>query len=594
MFHHPDRDISTVMHGDDFTSLGTDADLTWMESQMSKSFELKLRGRLGRDLPGELRILNRIVRVNEHGLEYEADPRHVELIAESLELGGCKPVGTPGVKNHSPELEPQKNEDANNFSTEAIDGSATDGDICNLSDLYMALTSDNPCVAQMAAPTSLRSCLKRTPSSRRGLTISFDEQVSSHEVIAYCEIYGTLPFSIFPTSTGWKTVGPRANPYTGKSSEVMSARLAAKAKRHDRQEIDQFRNLMLRTINAKMDGQQVLEEPQRIRSFIEKVIAERKDPSEDNDLHYFPDLPSHEEPRFLGAVKGKAAAKFKKRLGAKQVKNFERDAASADGLLKPSAATTFRAVAARSNYLAQDRPDGTYSSKELCREFSRPNTLSLQKLKRLGRYYVGRPRLVYKYSFADEPTDTLDVFCDTDFAGCSQTRRSTSGGCALIGGRLVKHWSKTQPTIALSSGEAELVGIGQGIAQALGLQSLASDMAWPLKLRVHSDATAAIGITKRRGLGKVRHLHTADLWIQERVRNGDVDLVKVLGTENPADLFTKYLDASTMDAALARLNVEFMTGRPECAPAAMGIPGTSNGQAVSDNRPSIGGHISHP
>ena len=240
--------------------------------------------------------------------------------------------------------------------------------------------------------------------------------------------------------------------------------------------------------------------------------------------------------------------------------------------MRPAAATTFRAVSARSNYLGQDRPDGSYSSKELCREFSAPNTLSLQKLKRLGRYYVGKPRLVYQYKFSDKPTSNLEVYVDTDFAGCTQTRRSTSGGCALIGGCLVKHWSKTQPTIALSSGEAELVGIGQGMAQGLGLQSLAQDMNWNLKLHVHSDATAAIGIAKRRGLGKVRHLHTTDLWIQERVRNGDVGLHKVLGTENPADCFTKYLDPASMNRALAKMNVIFMEGRPDCAPAAMGIP----------------------
>ena len=59
------------------------------------------------------------------------------------------------------------------------------------------------------------------------------------------------------------------------------------------------------------------------------------------------------------------------------------------------------------------------------------------------------------------------------------------------------------------------MGIGQGVAQALGLQSLARDMDWSLDIRVHSDATAAIGIAKRRGLGKVRHLHTSDLWVQE-------------------------------------------------------------------------------
>ena len=80
-----------------------------------------------------------------------------------------------------------------------------------------------------------------------------------------------------------------------------------------------------------------------------------------------------------------------------------------------------------------------------------------------------------------------------------------------------KHWSKTQSTIALSSGEAELGGIAYGMAQALGLQSICRDLGMDLKLRVHSDATAAIGIAKRRGLGRIRHLHTADLWVQEKI-----------------------------------------------------------------------------
>ena len=89
----------------------------------------------------------------------------------------------------------------------------------------------------------------------------------------------------------------------------------------------------------------------------------------------------------------------------------------------------------------------------------------------------------------------------------------------MVGPAMVKHWAKTQPTIALSSGEAELGGIGDGMAQAIGLQSLPADMRWTLQLRVHSDASAAIGISKRRGLGKIRHLHTTDLWVQDQVRS---------------------------------------------------------------------------
>ena len=231
----------------------------------------------------------------------------------------------------------------------------------------------------------------------------------------------------------------------------------------------------------------------------------------------------------------------------------------------------YRAISARSNDLAQDRPDCSYASKELCREFGQPNGQSLIKLKRLGRYYVVKPRLVFRFDFATTPAEFVEVYCDTDFAGCTTTRRSTSGGCALVNGALVKHWSRTQPTIALSSGEAELSGIGSGMAQALGVQAIAADMGWELKPRVYSDATAAIGISKRRGLGKVRHLHTCDLWVQEQTRTQRVLLEKVLGTENPADVFTKYLDQHVMAKALEKMNCEFRDGRADAAPDTMGL-----------------------
>ena len=198
-----------------------------------------------------------------------------------------------------------------------------------------------------------------------------------------------------------------------------------------------------------------------------------------------------------------------------------------------------------------------------------PNLSSFKKLKRLARYLCGLPRLVYHFPFQEAPTH-LDVWVDTDFAGCAATRRSTSGRCAKLGGCLIKHWSKTQSTISLSSGEAELHGIAYGCSQALGIQSLLRDLGWHIKVRVWSDATAAIGIARRKGLGKIRHLDCTDLWVQDKIRSQQIELNKVLGTENPADVFTKYTDRKTLDAAMAKLNLRPMDGRPACAPVAMG------------------------
>ena len=138
----------------------------------------------------------------------------------------------------------------------------------------------------------------------------------------------------------------------------------------------------------------------------------------------------------------------------------------------------------------------------------------------------------------------------------------------MLGSHCVKHWAKTQPTISLSSGEAELSGIGSGISQALGIQSIARDLGLDLKLRVHTDATAAIGIARRRGLGKIRHLDTTDLWVQEKVRSGQIELLKVAGTDNPADMMTKYVERPTLTKMIQKAGMVQLTGRAKCAPAA--------------------------
>ena len=85
----------------------------------------------------------------------------------------------------------------------------------------------------------------------------------------------------------------------------------------------------------------------------------------------------------------------------------------------------------------------------------------------------------------------------------------------MMGSHQIRHYSSTQPTVALSSGEAELVGIVKGATISLGLQSCAADLGIDVKVHLHSDASAAIGICRRRGLGKIRHLAVSYLWIQE-------------------------------------------------------------------------------
>ena len=78
---------------------------------------------------------------------------------------------------------------------------------------------------------------------------------------------------------------------------------------------------------------------------------------------------------------------------------------------------------------------------------------------------------------------------------------------------------------------------------------------------------AAIGICRRRGLGKVRHLATADLWVQDRLKKKDFALLKVLGAGNPSDMLTKHVDGILLSKHMLRLGLHEEEGRAASAPS---------------------------
>ena len=192
----------------------------------------------------------------------------------------------------------------------------------------------------------------------------------------------------------------------------------------------------------------------------------------------------------------------------------------------------------RASYLAQDDPGIGEAVKNLARHMNQPNEANLAALKRLGRYLIKHPMTANVMEEQNMP-ESIRVFVDTDHAGCAVTRRSTTGLAATLGKHTCKHQSNLQSTIGLSSGESEWYGIVKGAAVGLGLQSLLRDWGLELKLEVLSDSSAARGMSQRQGLGKMRHVQTRYLWVQERVKEGHMKVLPVRGKNNPADVLTK-------------------------------------------------------
>ena len=124
----------------------------------------------------------------------------------------------------------------------------------------------------------------------------------------------------------------------------------------------------------------------------------------------------------------------------------------------------------------------------------------------------------------------------------------------------------TQPTVTLSSDEAEPTGICNGISISLRLVLVAADLGLRGALDVRSDATAAIGACRRRSLGIIRHLATTDRWIQDKLRTGDVSLEKALGSGNPSGVLTKHVDKQLLDRHIASLGLIVQDGRADSVP----------------------------
>ena len=107
---------------------------------------------------------------------------------------------------------------------------------------------------------------------------------------------------------------------------------------------------------------------------------------------------------------------------------------------------------------------------------------------------------------------------------------------------MIRSSSTLQSVTALSSAEAEYYAMSKGAAYALGSQSYLRDLGSEVPVEIYTDSSSAKAFASRRGLGKLRHIQTRYLWLQERVAHKHFTVFKVPGEQNPADAMTKALN----------------------------------------------------
>lgn len=220
-------------------------------------------------------------------------------------------------------------------------------------------------------------------------------------------------------------------------------------------------------------------------------------------------------------------------------------------------------------YLSQDRADLKFSVKELARRLHAPRRCDFQNLKVFARYLVGTKNYGHVSKLVDglDPRDPLPLhaYTDSDWAGCAETRKSSSGEVIVLAGTVVETNSTTQAGVpATSSGEAEVRALTHCAQTCVYVKNLAQED-FGLKIdvpRVWCDSSAALQAAKRIGLGKMRHIAVGHMYIQELVRTKQVIIGKIDGKQNPANTLTKHLaTASEMLGSLDGLGVIDLTDK---------------------------------
>jgi hypothetical protein len=219
-------------------------------------------------------------------------------------------------------------------------------------------------------------------------------------------------------------------------------------------------------------------------------------------------------------------------------------------------ASQFWSIAGALQYLTFTRPDIAYTMQQICLHMHDPREPHLTVMKRILRYL--QETSDYGLLLRRSSSSDLIVYMGTDWAGCPDTRRSTSGYAVFLGDNLVSWSAKWQTVVPRSSAEAEYRIVANGVAEATLLRQLLHELQTPPSrcTFVYCDNISAMYLSTN----PVQHQRTKHVeidlhFVREKVAIGQVCVLHVPTTSQFADIFTKGLPSSLFNEFRSSLNI---------------------------------------
>nr|XP_040245144.2 uncharacterized mitochondrial protein AtMg00810-like [Aegilops tauschii subsp. strangulata] len=193
-----------------------------------------------------------------------------------------------------------------------------------------------------------------------------------------------------------------------------------------------------------------------------------------------------------------------------------------------SDATEYRSFAGALQYLTLTRPDIAHAVQQACLYMHAPREPHLNLVKRILRYVRGT--LDLGLQLHSTPATSLTAYSDADWAGCPDTRRSTSRYCVYLGDNLVSWSSKRQATVSRSSAEAECRAVAHAVAECCWLRQLLLELHRPLPSAtvVFCDNVSAVYMA----CNPVQHRRTKHIkidihFVHEKVSLGQIRVLHI-------------------------------------------------------------------
>lgn len=209
-------------------------------------------------------------------------------------------------------------------------------------------------------------------------------------------------------------------------------------------------------------------------------------------------------------------------------------------------------------YLTGTRPDLMFAASYLSRYLKEPTGKHLKEAKRVLRYIKGTIDAGLMFTATLEPK--LIGYSDSDWGGCREDLKSTTGYCFSIGSAVFSWQTSKQDTIAQSTAEAEYMALCAATNQALWLKRLLEELNYKDQggVPIYCDNQSAIAI----GKNPVQHRRTKHIqikyhFVRESERKGDIKLEYCRSDEQLADIFTKALAGPSFDVFCEQLGLRY-------------------------------------